>query len=854
MKITHLKTNHLVNPLGYLMDAPVFTFQVEDAVGKRQTAARIRVSETPDMTAPLYDTGFSSKVSSLAHQAEIPLKPRTRYYWQAAVQTDAGEEAESAIQWFETAKMDEAWQAKWISCDSLEARHPVFEKALAAQSGLVSARLYLCGLGLYEASLNGERIGHEYFTPYSNNYQKWLQYQTFDITDAMRKGGLLSVSLGNGWYKGRFGFTSPPDGAGFYGDSWKLIAEIRLTYQDGSEKVIGTDESWQVTRSDITFSNLYDGEHADATLPPLPPVPALPCGAPAAPLTARLSTAATVHERLKPIALLHTPANETVLDIGQNLAGIFELSVHVPRGQTVHLWFGEVLQSGCFYRDNLRSAKAEYSWVSDGQPHVLMPRFTFFGFRYVKVEGVKNLQKDDFTALALYSDIAPLGDIVTGHALVNKLIQNTRWGQKGNYLDVPTDCPQRDERMGWTGDAQVFSPTAAYLTDCYAFMRKYLYDMGQEQLEHNGKVPDVVPSAGLTGVACGWGDACCIIPWNMYVFYGDDAILKEHYPHMRSWVDYLQRLDGDTHEWGKRFHYGDWLALDLPGLKPDTTRGGTDESFIANAYFRHSAVLTAKAARVLGKTADEEKYLRLADKLLSYIQSEYFSPAGRCCVDTQTAHVLTLYLGLIDDKARPKQALDRLFELSDGQLRTGFIGTPLLCNVLTDVGDAKRAYQLLLNEDYPGWLHEIKLGATTVWERWNSVNDDGSISSTGMNSLNHYAYGSIVEWLFRHAAGIAPAENAPGFQRAVLKPQISRELGFLNASYRSAAGLYELSWKVLDENHVEVAVTVPFNCTAELHLPFAPKGACPKCAVYKNGGCELQSGSYRMVYETTQRI
>ncbi len=835
MKITHCKTNHVINPLGYAMDKPVFTWQVEETLGKTQEAARVIISTHEDMTRPIFDSGFSSAISSLAYEADLPLSFRTRYYWTVTVKTDAGEEATSWVNWFETAKMAEPFVGQWITCDKDNPRHPLFEKTLLLEGKAASARLYICGLGLYEAFLNGERIGDEYFTPYSNNYNQFLQYQTYDITTQLNKGGKLSVLLGNGWYKGRFGFTSQPDSRGYYGDSWKLIAEIRVIYEDGSEEVFGTDESWQVTRSPITFSNLYDGEQVDANLPPSSPMTASILKETLAPLTARYSTPVTVHEQLKPVAVISTPAGETVLDLGQNITGSFLLPVNLPKGKTIRLLFGEVLQNGCFYRDNLRSAKAEYTFVSNGNPTVLQPHFTFYGYRYVKLEGVPNFKKDDFTALALYSDIEPIGHIETGHALVNKLIENTKWGQKDNYLDVPTDCPQRDERMGWTGDAQVFSPTAAYLTDCYAFMRKYLFDMSKEQLEHDGMVPDVVPACGHQNAACAWGDATCIIPWNMYVFYGDPLILKEHYQSMKAWVDYLQRLDGSTHEWGKHFHYGDWLALDLPSANVDEVFGGTDEGFIANVYYRYSALLTAKAAKVLDHLEDEKHYLALGDTLLSYIQSEYFSKAGRCCIDTQTAHIMTLYFNLMEDKARAKAALDRLFKLSGDKLRTGFIGTPLMCNVFSHMGDSQMAYNLLLNEEYPGWLHEIKLGATTVWERWNSINDDGSISSTGMNSLNHYAYGSIVEWIFRYAAGINPMEDKPGFKKALLMPQPNRALGHLKASYRSAAGLYESAWSFTDDTRVELLITVPFNCTAELHLPQEIR--------------QLTAGQYRFNYE-----
>lgn len=838
MQIVHCKVNHLINPLGYCFASPTFSYQVEGAQGKAQTKAHILISKSADMASP---TVFDA-ADSLAVTANLALEPYTRYYWTVTVQTDAGEEATSEINWFETAKMGDGWQAQWIGCDSTESRHPLFAKELTLTKPVASARLYICGLGLYEAFLNGEKIGCEYFAPHSNNYSQWLQYQTYDITHQLAQGGHLAILLGNGWYKGRFGLTSRPGQQGYYGDEWKLIAEVRVTYTDGTQGLFATDDSWQVTRSNITFSNIYDGEHADATLPPLPPVPAQLCDAPPAPLVERLSTPVTAWERFS-AQLLTTPAGESVFDIGQNIAGSFALRVHVPKGETVHIQFGEVLQGGNFYRDNLRSAKAEYLWISDGNEHVLQPHFTFYGFRYAKVTGVPNLQADDFTAVALYSHIAPIGTLETGHTLVNKLIENTKWGQKGNFLDVPTDCPQRDERMGWTGDAQAFGPTALYLTDSYAFYRKYLYDIAQEQHHSGGKVPDVVPSMGHTRCTCAWGDATCIIPWNMYVFTGDDFILHEHYPSMKAWVDYIRRVDGDDHQWAKQFHYGDWLALDHPSGGTDQTQGGTDEGFLANAYYRNSALLVAKAARVLQKPGEAAEYEALAQSILTWIQAEYFTQTGRCAIDTQTAHLLTLHWNLHGDRARAKRMLKKSLSNAGNKLKTGFIGTPILCNVLSDNGMDDLAYHLLLNEDYPGWLHEVNLGATTIWERWNSINDDGSISSTGMNSLNHYAYGSIVEWIWRHAAGINPCEEAPGFRKAILKPVPNWGLRTLKAEYRSAAGSYKVQWSCVDVNHLELCITVPFGCTAQLTLPHSQKGVQT-----------LTAGEYHYSYKTTEPL
>ena len=809
MKITHCQTNHLTDPLGYAIAQPVFTWQVEDAAGKAQAAARILVKNGSDVAA---DTGWAD-LDSLCAPVEMSLAPRTRYTWTVSVRTDADEEATSAEHWFETAKQDEPWQAEWIGCDEAEPRHPVFSKAIAPRGPVEKARLYICGLGLYEAAWNGGKIGSEVLTPYCSAYNTQVQYQTFDVTEQLQGPGTLSVTLGNGWYGGRFGLSRDPRPV--YGGGWKLLAELRLHYADGSEEVIGTDESWQVTRSNITFSNIYDGEHRDDTLTALPPVAAVRTESPQGRLSARHSTPVTTRAELPVQEVLHTPAGETVLDIGQEITGGFRLTLCVPAGQTVRLQFGEILQEGNFYRDNLRTAKAEYVYISDGKPHTLEPKFTYYGYRYVKVEGVPELKPKDFTALLWHSELPPAGRLTTGHPLVNRLIANAGWSQLDNFLDAPTDCPQRDERLGWTGDAQVFAPTACYLRDCTAFYTKYLWDMAAEQAARGGEVPDIVPSFGRDGCSAAWGDAACVIPWTLYEYSGDRALLARHYPLMAGWVDFVTAQDGDDHGWRRHFHYGDWLALD--GTGSDSRQGGTDAAFVADTQYRHSALLTARAARVLGKTEDAARYEALAENLLADIRAEYFTPAGRCAVPTQTGLLLALQDGNAPDPARTARDLADRLKAADGKLQTGFVGTPLLAPGLTAAGRPDLAYDLLLYEGYPGWLYAVRLGATTIWERWDSLAPDGTIAENGMNSLNHYAYGSIVAWLYRDAAGLAPAE--PGFRKARMAPQIDARLGRVEAEYRSAAGLWRVGWEVLPDGSIRYRCTVPFGCTALLTLP-----------------------------------
>lgn len=858
MIIYDCKVNHLTNPLGFRMTRMVFSWKVKAAQGKKQAEARIQVARDRDMKKVVADTGWTADADSLGHELVVGLRPRIRWYWTVSVRSDAGEEVVSEIQWFETGKREEPWIGKWITCDSTEKRHPYFEKEIRTAKPVKNARLYLCGLGLYEAFYRGKRIGEEYLTPYSNDYNEWVQYQTYDVTEQMQESGKLSVLLGNGWYKARFGFNAHED-IGFYGKEWKLIAELRLEYEDGTEDVIGTDESWQVRRSRITFSNLYDGEWQDDTLEEMPVEAGRFCEPPKGELTDRMSLPVTIHEVFAPVELIHTPAGEQVFDLGQEITGLFTLKVHEPEGTKIHIQTGEILQQGNFYNENLRTAKSEYIYVSDGKEHVLMPHFTFYGYRYVKVQGVSELKKEDFRGLALYSDMKRTGDIKTGHALVNRLIENIRWGLKDNFLDVPTDCPQRDERMGWTGDAQVFSATASYLKDTYAFYAKYLYDMAKEQSAMDGKVPDVVPSAGIDSTACVWGDASCIIPWNLYLFYGDKSILEDQFESMKSWVDYVRRVDGDNHGWRYVFHYGDWLALDNLNQTAEQVMGGTDEEFIANLYYAVSAGLVAKAAQVLGKEAEEKEYRELSEEQFEIVKKEYYSVTGRCCIKTQTALLLTLKYHLSDNESLVKSQLRKLFDDNNGKLRTGFVGTPLMCNILSDYGMDDIAYGLLLNEEYPGWLAEVKLGATTVWERWNSLLPDGTISGVSMNSMNHYSYGAIAEWMFRHVAGINTMDSAPGLRCVSLQPTLNWELGMASASYDSACGEYRCAWKLADPGHVELEVSVPFGGMAKLHLPLAPESVMqekenPMFRNVQDGACILEAGDYSVSYELMQTL
>lgn len=834
MKITHLKTNHITNPLGYAIDKPTFSWIVEDTRDTHQTAAQVLVSRDSHFEQIIFDSGKvdGQGIDSIAYRPPITLEAYARYFWKVRVWGES-EQAESDTAWFETARMGNEWQAEWITPDFEDNNaHPILYQNFELASPVVSARAYICGLGLYHFELNGEKVSDEYFTPYCNAYDQWIQYQTFDIGDQLVSGSnLISVMLGNGWYKGRYG-----GGGGetnFYGDRFALICELHITLENGDTVTIVTDSDWKAQPSPVIDSDIFDGESYDARITRTVPDTDTTVGVrlldlDKSKLEARRSLPVRIQEQVKPVEIIHTPAGETVIDMGQIMTGWLRFKTNAPAGTQIYLQFGEVLQDDNFFRDNLRTAKAEYTYIADGTDATVEPYFTFFGFRYVKVEGWNgDLGLDDFIGCVVYSDMDIIGDIETSNAKVNQLISNAMWSQKGNFLDIPTDCPQRDERLGWTGDIQVFSGTACFNMDSAAFLSKYAYDLAQEQQKTGGMVPHIIPMVNLNkGGSAAWGDVATILPWNLYQFYGDIEILEQQFDSMRAWVDYIKDVDessGGHRLWTEGTHFGDWLSLDSP-LYPDPRRGGTPHDFIASAFYYYSAQLVAQAATLLGKAKEAVAYTQLSDDIKAAIHKEYFTATGRLAIPTQTAHVLALFMDFVPAgfHDRVKNDLIKLLEKDNIHLQTGFVGTPYLCRVLSNNGANDLAYQLLLNEDYPSWLYAINLGATTIWERWNSLTADGSVSSTGMNSLNHYAYGSIVEWMYRDMCGLNPTgddDNVTGFRSAVIAPKPDKSLQWAKARYRSVAGTYESGWKIDDSGTITFEITVPFNTSVRVILP-----------------------------------
>lgn len=853
MEIYDLKTNYQENPMGIELSGITFSWKVKEAAGDLQEASRVRIWETDKMEHPVYDSG-EMILSSGAFTPEVSLKPGIPYCWQVTVKDDAGDLAVSDCGFFEGGHPEEPWHGSWIEPPFVREIHPVFQKEFTISGnemdGLERARLYICGLGVYEVYLNGEKVGEDYLAPYFTDYRYWVQYQSLDVAGHLKTGvNRIDVYLGNGWYKGRLGYTNKGQLREYYGDGFKLLADLYLVGKDGSSQVVSTDESWLALKSPIVVSGIYDGEMYDARMegdvlcaPERQKLYARKAQAPEARLCPMVGLPVRKQEVLPVKEVITTPTGETVLDFGQEITGWVVFRAKAPAGARIVLQHGEVLQNGCFYRDNLRSAQAEYTFISRGVEQVARPHFTFFGFRYVKVTGMKvdAASAGDFEAWALYSQMKETGFLTTSDQKVNQLISNTKWSQKDNFLDIPTDCPQRDERLGWTGDAQIFSNAASYHMETPAFFRKYMKDMRLEQQEKGGAVPYVVPDIltigrqmngepefdmtqdlwGEAGASV-WGDAATVIPWNLYLHYGNKKWLEEQYSNMKQWVDFVISMD-ETHCQGRRlwtcgFHFGDWLSLDSEG---DSREGGTDKHLVASVFYMYSAQLTARAAGILQKTEDQAYYQRIAEEVRQALRAAYVQEHGCLTVETQTSYTLGIWFGLFEkeEMAAAGERLCSLLHKNQGHLSTGFVGTAYLCQALTKTGHVNEAYDLLLNEEYPGWLYEVNLGATTIWERWNSLLPDGSISSTGMNSLNHYAYGVIVEWIYEYALGLRHTEYGAGGNIMEFAPNPCRQLASVRGEYHSAAGRYQAAWEY-EGDCLSLHFEVPFDGRIRLRLP-----------------------------------
>lgn len=826
MYISRLRVNHKKNPLGFNLAKIHLSWEVKDVCGKWAVETRIIVSESSNMEKLVYDSGVQENYHENQMLVSFDLKPRTRYYWQVEVKDDKGDCAKSNPAWFETGKLQESWTAKWIGTEENEKRMPLLYKEFKLKEKPESVRWHVCGLGLYEAYVNEKKAGREFLMPGYHCYDSFLEYQTLDVTELLSQGkNKIAVLLGEGWYKGRFGFDG--DYRNLYGNQKKCIGELHIRYANGQEECIVTDSSWKAEESSICENGIYDGEHIDETLEhKMLSVEEIE---ETRPLVERFNPKIHKVEEFQPVSVKQED-EALLLDFGETVTGWVEITGAFETGQKVMMQYGEVLQKGRFYRDNLRTAKAEFTYVSKGKGENIRPHFTYYGFRYVKIKGLNPEKEYKFTAYRIMSDIERTGWVATDHDKVNHLLENTLRSQKCNFLDIPTDCPQRDERMGWTGDAGIFASTACFHMDSGSFFHHYMKNMQAEQEKCNGAIPFFVPRPKvkkeehtnpfyLDSGAAVWGDAATLIPWKLYQFYGDKAMLEEQYPVMKAWVDYeyeRTRENEIPYLWQNDRQLGDWLALDNGNI--NNPIGKTDSGFIASVYHYWSTKMVKEAAESLG--LEESKVYAEREKEIRNAILNYYFPDKKFCLEyTQTACALLLYLKLYPEGEREviTAKLAELLKKNNGHLNTGFVGTPILCMALSENGQNQLAYDLLLNEDYPGWLHEVNLGATTVWERWNSLEEDGSISGTGMNSLNHYAYGSIAEWIYRYMCGLNPSIGEA--VKMTIYPMPDQRFKKAEGSWRSVFGKYVCAWNWKSEQEVVCNIEVPFNANARFILP-----------------------------------
>ena len=887
--VTNLVCEYHTNPIGIDIEKPRLSWQLKsDGQNVMQSAYEIRVADSREnlhMGKNLLWT--SGKVASdqsfdIPYEGP-PLKSMQRAYWQVRIWNNKNKAtAWSSPAFWEMGILDtNLWTASYIAMNDITTEkksHPsqYFRKEFQTAKSIKSAKVYVTSLGLYELYLNGKKVGNDLFTPGYTTYNHRLQYQTYDVTQMLQKDNAIGAIVGDGWYRGNIGWKGD---YAFYGKQLSLLTQLKIEYTDGTTETIVSDGDWKASYGPILESDMYNGEKYDARLemdgwanpkfddskwtkveilehpknilvaPQGPPVKAI--------------------EEIKPIELITTPKGETVLDLGQNIAGWARMKVTGKAGDKVTLKFAEVLdKDGNFYTVNLRAAEAtDIYTLKGGDEETFEPRFTTHGFRYIQViDYPGDLSLDKITGIVVHSDMAPTGTFTTSDPMINQLQSNIQWGQKDNFLDIPTDCPQRDERAGWTGDAQVFSMTAAYNFDVAAFYSKWLKDLAADQYE-NGLIPNVIPdiltgSQGVSakGGATGWADAAVIIPWTMYQSYGDKRILEEQYDSMKGWVDYMAKESGEDHLWKnyKHWHWGDWLAFDANN--PAYNGSVTEKDLIATAYAYYSTNLLSKAATVIGKTEDVAIYQELAKNIEEAFIQEYITPSGRLVSHTQTAYALALSFDLIPENLIEKAGAYFAEDVEKfGHLTTGFLGTPLLCSTLSKIGREDLAFMLLNRKEFPSWLYPITMGATTIWERWDTQKPDGTIIE-GMNSFNHYSYGAVGEWMYQHVGGLQIDPENPGYKHIIFNPHPGGGLTSAKAEFLSRYGQIKSNWEIKNDRfHYEVVI--PANTTGTVTLPEASianlllnqkklKSEVQKKVQQTDSGMRIKlgSGTYRFSY------
>ncbi len=837
MLLCELRTEYRENPIGLSCRLPRFSWKMKsEKQNTMQSWYHIIVSDKEQV---VWDSGkVCSEDSVLISYGGDELIPETHYRVKVETGSNHGESAQGEM-WFETGIFDpETFLAKMITHNFAEKETacPTFYKKFTIDKMVKNAKIYATSHGVYEMQLNGSRIGNDRMTPGWTSYHHRLQYQTYDITAMLQKKNQIEMTVGNGWYKGILGFTCRPD---IYGERVGAFAEIHIYYEDGSREIIFTDDSWSVRTGQIRYSEIYMGETIDTNEACINQGNVIIKEFDKGVLTAQENEPVRITDRLPAKKTFVTPKGENLVDFGQNLTGIAEIKMQGKKGQKIVIRHAETLdKDGNFYPDTLRQAKSVDTFICNGEEQIFLPHFTFHGFRYLCIEGMEEIKPEQFTACVMNSDMEHTGEFFCSNKKVNQLQSNIWWGQKGNFLDIPTDCPQRDERLGWTGDAQIFSWTAAFNSNTALFFTKWMRDVAAESSLDKG-VPHVIPDILGQYSASAWSDAAVIVPWVVYQTYGDKQVLEENWKCMHEWVDYIRNHCGENKLWQTGFQYGDWLALDKEEGADRT--GATDKYMIANAYYLYVTDLVKQTAEVLEKKQEASKYAALYNETLEAFRAEYYTPTGRIVSETQTGAVLSLYFHLAKEKDREKivKTLVANIENHKNHLTTGFVGTPYLCHALSENDSHETASAIFMKEDCPSWLYAVNMGATTVWERWDSIKPDGSFDESGMNSLNHYAYGSIGDWLYRKVAGLSQLE--PGYKKFQIKPMLVKGIEEAEVRYESVYGKIACKWSCRN-GKINLKVSVPANTKAVIYLPER---------IEAESKMEVGSGVHEYEYETT---
>jgi alpha-L-rhamnosidase len=858
-RIENLRCEFRSNPLGIDIVQPRLSWELQDAPagrGLRQSAYQVQAASSKAAleagsgalwdSADLWDSGkvLSDQSAHVVYTGK-PLTSRQPVFWRVRVWDGAGSQSD----WSEPATWEMGllersdWQAEWIGGrlvggPQTTSPAPFVRTAFRVDQPVARARLYITALGLYEAHINGAQVGDDVFTPGWTDYHKRVQYQVYDVTGMLRPGeNVLGAILGDGWYCGYVGWGSRQQ----YGDRPKLLARLEMTRADGSVQVLVSRPGWKVTYGPILMSDMQDGESYDARAEldgwdaagydDSAWLPVERFDDPGMALVALRGPTVKRTVETKPLdqprEIKEGPMSRWIFDLGQNMVGRIRIRLNGPAGETVTLRYAEVLNpDGSLYTTNLRRARAtDYYTVRGGKEEVFEPRFTFHGFRYVELSGYSGpVNADTLTGVVVHSDMTPTGSFECSDPLINQLQHNIQWGQRGNFVDVPTDCPQRNERLGWTGDAQVFVRTAAFNMDVAGFFTKWTQDLDDAQAP-NGAYPCVAPHTGIANPDGGpaWGDAGVICPWTMYEVYGDQALLAEHYDAMCRYVDFLAATSQNcirNYRGYTGFHgHGDWLALDGGG--PDLT-GATRKDLIGTAFLAYSAHLLSRIAAVLGKTEGAQHYAGLFEATKQAFQRRFVTPDGLIAGATQTSYVLALYFDLLPEHLRPV-AIDEIvadIRRRENHLSTGFVGTPYLTRVLSDAGRADVAYDLLHQTTWPSWLYSVTQGGTTIWERWDGWTKEKGFADPGMNSFNHYAYGAIGAWMYAVVAGIDTDPACPGYKHIIMRPQPGGGLTHARAELHSLYGLIRSAW-TLKDGQLDWEIVVPANTRATAYVPAA---------------------------------